>query len=194
MHGGGRESLGRKAFKLRGGVWTLCFLLLLVLARPTVISLLAGLPLVCAGQGLRFWAAAVIGVYRGEELKAPQLVTWGPYALVRNPLYLGNGLIGLGWAVMSATMIGMVCFALVFLVLYGLLIIPEEERFLGRRFGEVYHAYAAETPALIPSFRRFGTALQGAVVQGVLWTSERHSLYVTVLGTLLFVARWGVWS
>ena len=95
------RTIREKVFRLRGGIWTLLFLLILLLARPTRQSLLLGLPFVVLGQAWRFWAVGCIGRYRGEAVGAERLATWGPYAFMRNPLYFGNGLIGLGWGLMA---------------------------------------------------------------------------------------------
>ncbi|MFC2593742.1 MAG: isoprenylcysteine carboxylmethyltransferase family protein, partial [Fretibacterium sp.] len=74
------QTFRQKIFKLRGGIWTVLFLMILFLARPTLRSVLLGLPLVLLGQGWRFWAVGCIGRYRGEVVGAERLVTWGPYA------------------------------------------------------------------------------------------------------------------
>jgi len=52
--------------------------LVLALARPTPVSLLAGLPLAVLGEGLRLWAS-------GHIEKTRRLATGGPYAHSRNP-------------------------------------------------------------------------------------------------------------
>ena len=74
--------------------------------------------------------------------RASSLVTWGVYAITRNPMYLGGLIMLLGWAVSLSN-------ALVFLFLpvYVLYIsrfqIAPEERALKFSFGETYVAYQA---------------------------------------------------
>ena len=82
---------------------------------------------------LRFWAAGFIPKYRTEVIGAPVLITWGPYSWVRNPLYAGNALMGLGWSLMvSWGWVG--AFVIAFLLLYSLIVIPAEEDFLAEKF------------------------------------------------------------
>jgi protein-S-isoprenylcysteine O-methyltransferase Ste14 len=181
--------LGAWAFRLRGGAWSLAYVVLLGLARPTFPSLLAGLVLVFLGQILRFWGVGCIVRYRGETVGAERLVTWGPFAFVRNPLYLGNGLIGLGWAFSGNTLVGVVFFLLLFFLLYILLIIPHEEHFLEDRFGVAFVAYRVKTGMLLPRRVPSREELRGAFDVSVLWRSECHSLYVTVLGSVLILSR-----
>ena len=181
------QAFRQKIFKLRGGIWTVLFLMILLLARPTLRSVLLGLPLVVLGQGWRFWAVGCIGRYRGETVGAERLVTWGPYAFMRNPLYFGNGLIGLGWGLMAGPWAAAL-FAVSFVVVYGLLIIPFEESFLSSRFGDEYHEYRRRTGAFLPSSWPSGR-IAGPFSAGILWTSERHTLLSTAVGTLLIAAK-----
>lgn len=176
------------AFRLRGGLWTLLFIVVLVVAEPVSRGTAAlGLLIVALGQGIRFWAAGSITLYRGEKVRAAKLVTWGPYALARNPLYIGNGLIGAGWGLMAGGR-ALLLFAAGFLIIYCLLIIPWEEAFLQGKFGTDYEEYRANTgrffPLRLPSGR-----IKGPFEPSILWESERHSLLVTAAGTALLLAR-----
>lgn len=176
------------AFRMRGGIWTALALLLLCLGNGGSGWIVPGIFLVVLGQGIRFWAAGTIEGYRSENVNANALVTWGPYGIVRNPLYLGNGLIGLGWSFMAGPL-AVLLFLFAFFLLYCLLIIPYEESFLEEQFGQKYIDYRKSTPRLFP-FRFPGrNRLQGPFQKSRLWKSERHSLYVTALGTVLFLLK-----
>ncbi|NLI96236.1 MAG: isoprenylcysteine carboxylmethyltransferase family protein [Synergistaceae bacterium] len=175
-------------FRMRGGIWTGLVLLILFLGKGGEGWILPGLLLVFLGQGIRFWAAGIIEGYRSEKVNAKTLVTWGPYGIVRNPLYLGNGLIGLGWSLLAGS-VAVAFFLVSFLFLYCLLIIPYEEGFLEENFGRDYLEYKASTPRLFPFRGIRRKRLQGPFVVSRLWKSERHSLYVTVLGTILFLLK-----
>ena len=180
-------------FKLRGGLWTALFLAVLYLAGPVAPwALLTGLFLVALGQGIRFWAAGSIVRYRGEEVGAQQLVTWGPYGLVRNPLYIGNGLIGAGWGMMAGWG-AFLLFILAFILLSGVVIVPWEEAFLRRRFAEEYEEYASRTGRFLPKKWTLRD-LDGPFTAEVLWRSERHSVFVTLAGTaLLLMKTWEIY-
>jgi protein-S-isoprenylcysteine O-methyltransferase Ste14 len=178
-----------RAFQLRGGLWTLLFAAILIRARPTGFSVLSGLPFVVMGQALRFWAAGCIGRYRGERVGAETLTTWGPYAFVRNPLYVGNGLIGLGWGIMAGPLPALI-FAVAFVLLYTVLIVPYEEAFLTKKFGAEYTRYREKTGAFFPRFPcAWPDRVAGPFDRGVLWASERYSLLTTVVGSLLIAGR-----
>jgi len=113
------------AFRMRGGIWTVLALAVLAMGGEGKGFVPAGIATVLLGQSLRFWAAGSIEGYRRETVNAGYLVTWGPFSIVRNPLYLGNGLIGLGWSLMSGP--GAVAvFCAVFALLYLYLVIPYE--------------------------------------------------------------------
>jgi len=66
------------------------------LARPTPLSMAAGLFVALPGELLRVWAA-------GHIRKGREITTSGPYRLVRHPLYLGSTIMGLGFAVAAAS-------------------------------------------------------------------------------------------
>lgn len=181
------DELQSRAFRLRGGVWTVLFLAILSVSSPSPVRVFIGLFPVVLGQFLRFWAVGCIVLYRGEKVKANRLVTWGPYSLARNPLYVANGLIGLGWGIMSGLW-GVVLFALTFWVLYCLLIVPWEEEFLRKKFGKSYVSYCRSVGAFFPK-RIPPEVVSGPFDPSIIRKSEIHSLAVTLLGTALIWSR-----
>ncbi len=184
----GNERLRAWAFRMRGGIWTVLALAVLAMGGEGKGFVPAGIATVLLGQALRFWAAGSIEGYRRETVNAGYLVTWGPFSIVRNPLYLGNGLIGLGWSLMSGP--GAVAvFCAVFALLYLYLVIPYEEGFLKERFGRAYLEYMDSTPRLVPSKIPEAGKMKGPFETSRLWRSERHSVYVTIIGTILFYLR-----
>jgi protein-S-isoprenylcysteine O-methyltransferase Ste14 len=113
-------------------------------SRPDVRSLEWGLPLSVLGLLLRGWAA-------GHLEKNIRLAESGPYAHVRNPLYLGTLLVAAGLVLASRRWPLAVLFALVFGLLY-LPAIELEEQHLASLFPE-FAAYAGRVPALRPVWK-----------------------------------------
>ena len=113
----------------------------------------AGLGLLLFALGLRFavWARLHIGRNWGSPMSRkdePELVTSGPYRLVRHPIYSGIllGAVGtavaLNWMWLIATALAGVYFA------YSATV---EERYLTEQFPEAYPAYRRSTKMLVPS-------------------------------------------
>jgi protein-S-isoprenylcysteine O-methyltransferase Ste14 len=121
-------------------------IVILILASPTAVSVLAGLPLVLSGEFLRTWSSGFIKKNR-------ELATGGPYAYTRNPLYLGNFLIGLGFAIMVRRPLLLLVFAVLFFLVYRALIFEEEDN-LERRFGETFIEYKRDVPRFFPRIKR----------------------------------------
>lgn len=136
----------------------LLVLLFALLSRPTRESLLIGVPVSLAGLWLRGWAA-------GHLAKNSTLATSGPYAFVRNPLYIGTLLVAAGLVIAAQSWVLGVVFIAVFTLIY-LPVIELEEQHLRQLFPE-YAQYADHVPALLPSIRPHGGA-----------ASWRQSLYL----------------
>jgi len=125
--------------------------------KPNAFSIALGLPLAFAGEAIRCWAVGYSGTTtRGDTLAAPRLVTAGPYAHVRNPLYLGNFLTALGFTVAftggNAPLVraGLAVLVLGIMLAVYVTIVPYEEAYLLQTFGQAYKDYAARVPAVIP--------------------------------------------
>lgn len=118
---------------------------------PAVGVRVAGGVLVACAVVVYLWALLTLrrGLRRGE------LVTRGPYALVRHPLYASNILFtapGLALLIRSWLLVPLP------IVMYAAcrLLLANEEKRLEDRFGEPYGAYRRSTPALLPFGRRKG--------------------------------------
>jgi len=111
------------------------------LSRPTVLSLAIGLPVGVLGLAIRAWAA-------GHLEKNRSLACTGPYARVRNPLYIGTLITAAGFVIASRRWWLAALFGAVFFFVY-LPVIELEEQHLRSLFPE-YAQYAARVPALVP--------------------------------------------
>ncbi len=108
---------------------------------------IAGWGLIAAGLGLDLWAMAVMRRRRANILPhraATTLVTTGPFAWSRNPIYLGNTLLlaGCGLAIGNPWFLAAALAAA--LAVTGLAI-RREEAHLAALFGEDWQRYAART-------------------------------------------------
>ena len=111
------------------------------LSTPTAMSLEIGIPIALLGLALRAWAA-------GHLEKNLDLAQSGPYAHVRNPLYLGTLTAAAGFVVASRRWELGVLFGAVFFLIY-LPVVELEEQHLRSLF-PAYEDYARRVPKLMP--------------------------------------------
>ena len=149
-------AIGRLLFRLRSLTAIPFILVLVYFARPTFISALVGAIPLILGEFLRFWAVGYAGgATRSRTLgAASNLVTTGPYAHVRNPLYLGNLLLSLGICII-ANVYWMIIVLLIGYFIQYLPIITSEEAYLRDFCGTAYEAYYAAVPRFIPRLRSY---------------------------------------
>jgi len=148
---------------------------------PDARSLAWGLPVAAVGLALRAWAA-------GHLAKNQRLATGGPYAYVRNPLYLGTALAGAGLAIASRQALLAVLFAAVFGLVY-LPAIQLEEEYLRELFPE-YPAYAERVRMLWPGVAPGGSSDRFA--WRLYWKNEEYQALAGFLaGAALLI--WKAW-
>jgi len=95
----------------------------------------------------RIWSSLYISGYKEDRVVAE-----GPYAIVRNPLYVFSfiGALGLGMVTQHIAILTLI--ALAFLLYYPL-VVQGEERILEQKFGPIFLAYKQRVPRFLP--RRF---------------------------------------
>ncbi len=109
-----------------------------------------GLGLIIIGEAIRLAGVAAAGtVTRRRSRNVQRLVTYGIFAWARNPLYIGNFLIWMGFVTISGVLWFLPIAVLLFAVEYEL-IVRYEEGVLESIFGREYLDYKTETPRWIP--------------------------------------------
>jgi protein-S-isoprenylcysteine O-methyltransferase Ste14 len=113
-------------------------------AAPLPILVAIGLSVAVVGAVVRLYASGFI-------VKNQELATDGAYRFVRHPLYTGNILLVIGFALAGSRWWG-IPLALFFFWFYYPTAIEYEDRKLHRLFGATWEQWAARTPALMPRF------------------------------------------
>ncbi|MEA2688450.1 MAG: hypothetical protein QOJ39_2344 [Candidatus Eremiobacteraeota bacterium] len=156
--GSQQDDFSAFVFGNRGALLALPAVLLAAFGKPSAFSIATGLPLAFAGEVVRMWAVGYSGVTtRGDVVTAPALITAGPYAHVRNPLYAGNFITAAGFALaFTGKNSAPVRFALVAGSLAAMLgvyavIVPHEEGYLRATFGRAFDDYAGRVPRIVPA-------------------------------------------
>jgi steroid 5-alpha reductase family enzyme len=109
-----------------------------------------GLALIAIGELIRIAGVAAAGtVTRRRSRNVQRLVTYGIFAWVRNPLYIGNFLVWMGFVTISGVLWFLPFAILLFAVEYEL-IVRYEEGVLESIFGREYLDYKNCTPRWIP--------------------------------------------
>ena len=140
---------------------------------------LAGLIVLVAGQAIRFWAVRHIGpISRTRACRVGPLITSGPYALTRNPLYVGNWCLWTGIVIIAGVPWMLPLIWLAFGLQYGE-IVEWEERLIGKRLAR-YRDYAAQVPRWWPK-RNWSCAPSSHPAGVFTWREVLHSERGTLL-------------
>jgi protein-S-isoprenylcysteine O-methyltransferase Ste14 len=121
-------------------------------ASPSPAVAGVGLLLAVAGIGLTFWAQLAMGASWRIGLDADErtaLVTTGPFAVVRNPIFSTMGLTALGLTLMAPSVVGLVGLA-VMVVALELQVRAVEEPYLRAVHGPAFAVYTARTGRFVP--------------------------------------------
>ncbi|MEO8353981.1 MAG: isoprenylcysteine carboxylmethyltransferase family protein [Chthoniobacteraceae bacterium] len=148
------------------------------------------LGLILLGLAVRTWAGGCAGLHtRTARIEAPQLVTSGPFAYVRNPIYLASVILGLGMVLLIGDPFLFALYLAVFAFLYGF-IVPAEERFLRNKFGDSYDAYCRNVPRILPRSKPWPGRQPGGFDPRALWGEARLGLVLAGIYGGLQVAAW----
>ncbi|MCA0171444.1 methyltransferase family protein [Bacillus sp. RAR_GA_16] len=160
----GKKNAESSSSEKRSFVWILCTISLAIVSsiifshfhlfvfNETLFTQLLGLILYGCGIGLRYWGIKELGRFFSRNViveRKVDLVSSGPYRLLRHPLYTGLLLTLIGLPIYIGTWGGIV---LSFLLLVPALLyrIRIEERMLYASVGETYYEWGKERYRLLP--------------------------------------------
>ena len=168
---------------------------LLLYGRPTILTLITGFLIAMAGELLRFWGVSYAGgETRTRKVGAGNLVTQGPFAYLRNPLYTGNILIYFGISIMANSLFPYLqIIGLIYFYIQYYYIIKEEEEFLRSKYKEKYTDYYNSVSKFIPKTSPYAPEKQSKQKQNLkeAYKSEKRTFqgfsFIILLILLIFV-------
>lgn len=189
------NDIATKIFKYRSYTPIPFVILMLIFDNATITSLLVGFAISVAGELIRLWGVS----WAGSETRTTggvggtYLVISGPFAHVRNPLYVGNILMYLGLGIMSMSLFPYLqIVAILFFIMQYQFIVKEEEGFLIQKFGNDYQKYLQNVPRFFPRVTKYKdlSIPQPNYSLNAGLKSETRTLQAFVIVALLIVIKW----
>ncbi len=183
------------AFKYRSYTPVPFLILMLIFQESTPLTLIIGFAVALTGELIRFWGVS----WAGSETRTTGgvggtfLVISGPFAYVRNPLYVGNILLYLGLGIMSFALFPYLqIVAIIFFLIQYYFIVSKEEKYLLEKFKEDYREYCKNVPAFFPRIFPYKNKniVQPAYNPKAGVRSEARSLQAFLGISLLLIILW----
>lgn len=188
---------GRQLFKVRSFTPIPIILILLLCFRGElenpILTWSFGLFFLIGGESLRFWSLRYMGKFsRTRKKKARMLVTAGPYAFTRNPLYWGNLLILLGFTVMSELLWLIPIIVVLFFIQYQCIVLWEEEC-LKEFYASDAEDYFLKVPRWLPNLRGLRNYSQDFPLPYYDWLNvlkrEKSTLQGLIVGSIAMMVK-----
>ena len=170
---------------------------MIVFAQPTAVTMAVGFIVAAAGECIRFWGVAYAGSLTRVtgSVGAPEVIVAGPFAHVRNPLYVGNLLTYVGIGIMSNAL-----FPWLLIIAAGWFsfqyyqIVMLEENFLEKEFGDAYLDFKRNVPRFLPRVSAYINPVQSTQLEN--WKgasySERRTFQALSLVFVILLVLWYV--
>lgn len=190
--------LGNTFFHYRNYFFPVLYAALFIPSSPLFanqnVGFISGAILILAGILVRSITIGLVYIVRGginRQIYAQNLVTDGIYNVCRNPMYLGNILLLLGFGIFANSLVFMAIFFPAMLFIY-LAIIRAEEAFLMGKFGDEFVAFKKRTNSILPQLGKLKLAFSthSFNYQKVI-ANEHNSLFIYFTGMLLLLTYHG---
>jgi len=155
-------------------------IILILLMKPQYFWL--GLLISLAGEGLQVWCFAAL--HKKKELAAT-----GPYAAVRNPMYIGRYFLILGAIAITGSLFLVILFSLVY-YFYMTNRVVREEAVLAEIFGDAYQEYCNQTNRFLPAWQGLDKKKIRYFRWDLFFKNNAHLNLIAVLVGYLIVYSW----
>jgi protein-S-isoprenylcysteine O-methyltransferase Ste14 len=186
--------LGALLFKIRGFTPIPFFAAAIIWAQPRKDLVIFGAVLIAFGELMRIWGVSYAGcATRTRNVGAPQLVTNGPYAHLRNPLYLGNIFMYVGAIIATGAWLPYLMWLVIFFFSFQyMFIVRLEEKKLIELFGEEYEKYANAVPRYFPRLSPYPnrTVVKANLKNAI--RSEKTTFLSILTFLIVFFIRWSL--
>ena len=146
---------------------------------------------------MRFWGVAYAGSLTRVtgSVGAPEVIVAGPFAYIRNPLYVGNMLTYVGIGIISNALFPwLILVAALWFAFQYYQIVMREEEFLEKEFGDKYLEFKRNVPRFIPHLSAYVNPVQSKQLPN--WRealhSERRTFQALILVLLILLVLWYV--
>ena len=189
------NNIATKIFKYRSYTPIPFLVLMLVFENASPVSLIIGFLVALMGELLRLWGVSWAGseTRTTGEVGGTFLVISGPFAHVRNPLYVGNILMYLGLGIMSMALFPYLqVLAIIFFIFQYHFIVKEEEEFLKTKFKDEYLRYLQNVPRFGWRFLPYkdNSIPQPEFILTKGLKSETRTLQAFIITALLIIIKW----
>jgi protein-S-isoprenylcysteine O-methyltransferase Ste14 len=189
------NNISSLAFKYRSYTPIPFLLLMLIFQQSTPLTLIIGFAIALLGEFIRFsgvsWAGSETRTTGG--VGGTFLIISGPFAYVRNPLYVGNLLMYFGLGIMSFALFPYLqIVAIIFFLIQYYFIVKEEEKYLREKFKDDYKGYCNHVSAFLPRLFPYknSNVVQPPYNPKAGFRSETRSLQAFLGISLMLIILW----
>ncbi|MCX6158231.1 MAG: isoprenylcysteine carboxylmethyltransferase family protein [Ignavibacteriae bacterium] len=188
------EKLGNILFKYRSYTPLPFVFLMILFMNPTPMTMITGFLILLIGESIRIWSVS----YAGSETRTTSgvggsnLVTQGPYAIIRNPLYWGNIMMYAGIGVMSNALFPILTIvSVLYFTFQYYLIIFNEEGYLRITYKDNFETYCSHVHRFFP----FPKTLPSGIKSNLLFDlkdglkSEKRSIQAAIIISIIILLK-----
>lgn len=188
------NQLGNILFKYRSYTPLPFVFLMILFMNPSLSTLITGFIILLIGEYIRIWSVS----YAGSETRTTSgvggsnLVTQGPYSIIRNPLYLGNIMMYAGIGIMSNALFPfLLVIAVIYFTFQYYLIIFNEEGYLRIAYKENFEVYCNHVHRFLPFPKtlpiEIKSNLKFDLIEGL--KSEKRSIQAAVIISIIILLK-----
>jgi len=188
------KKLGNLLFKYRSYTPLPFVFFMILFMNPTPLSLIVGFLILVSGESIRVWSVG----YAGSETRTTSgvggsnLVTQGPYSIIRNPLYWGNIMMYGGIGIMSNAIFPfLLVVAVIYFTFQYYLIVFNEEDYLRVTYKENFETYCNTVHRFLPLPKSLPDSIKSNLVFDLKegFRSEKRSIQAATIITIIVLLK-----